>query len=237
MSAGLLPGRAVRWHHPEWGVAVVAAAAWVAVLGTHLGRGHDHGRAVPTIGGWALMATAMMLPSVLPAARAVALTGRWRRRQRSLAVFVTAYLTVWVAVGALAVAALAVGMGAVVGIGAAGPDGDRVPSGWLLPAALLVAAGWELTAGKRRLLRRCHRTAGRPGGDLDCARAGLRHGAACVGACWALMAAMFLAGPDLVLMAVLTAVVVGEKVLAQGAWLGPQAAAVLGAAAVYAAVL
>lgn len=212
-------GAARLLHHPEWPWALVAAAAWVAVLGTHLG--HGHGRAAPTVGGWALMATAMMLPSVLPAARAVALTGRWRRRQRGPAVFVAAYLAAWCGAGALVVLAV----------------GDRVPPEWLLPVALLVAAAWELTPAKRRLLRRCHRTVVRVGDDPGCARAGLRHAAECAGACWALMAAMVLAGPDLVLMAVLTALVVAEKVLAQGTRLGPQAAAVLVTAALYTAVL
>lgn len=214
----------LRWHHPEWPVALAAAGAWVVVLGTHAG---GHGHAAPTVGAWLLMVVAMMLPSVLPACRAVALTGRWRRRLRGQAVFVAAYLAAWAGPGAVAVAVTVTG----------GPAPQGVVAQWLVAPALLIAAAWELAPAKRRLLRACHRATAPAADDLACARAGLRHAAACAGSCWALMAVMFLAGPDLVLMVVLTAVVVAEKVLVTGPRLGPEAAALLVTAAVYTAVL
>jgi predicted metal-binding membrane protein len=99
-----------------------------------------------------------------------------------------------------------------------------------------VAAGWELTAAKRRCLRACHRTLPLPPdgwkADAACARFGLRYGWACLGACWALMLAMAIAGhASLLLMLVLTVIVVAEEGLVKGTRLGRAAALVLVVAA------
>ena len=52
-----------------------------------------------SVGLWILMTTAMMLPSALPAARAISLTGKWKRRQRGPALFAVGYLAVWSVLG------------------------------------------------------------------------------------------------------------------------------------------
>jgi predicted metal-binding membrane protein len=174
-------------------------------------------------GNWLLMAPAMMLPSALPAARHVALNSRWRRRQRGGAVFVATYLALWLLFG-LVVVSIA--------------GWAHVPTGasWPLALALVVAAGWELTAVKRRCLRACHRTVPLPPdrwkADAACVRFGLRYGWSCLGACWALMLPMAIAGhAGLLLMVVLTAIVVAEEGLVKGTRLGRAAALVLVAAA------
>src|SRR4051794_8859082 len=114
--------RCLWWAHPELSLAVVAAAAWLAVVTVHITTGsfqagahhfspvvpdqamrrHHHGTSNPGIAGhqfvtpgpgsaptfllsvglWILMATAMMLPTALPAARSISLNGKWKRRQR-----------------------------------------------------------------------------------------------------------------------------------------------------------
>jgi predicted metal-binding membrane protein len=237
-------GEQLRWAHPEWGVALAAAAAWATVVvrepllggptgAPHAGMAAHAGAAMPPVAPGpavlaavpmsAVMAAAMMLPSVLPAARAVALTSRWHRRQRALAMFTGAYLAVWTVFG-VAVTAVLLLVGAD-----AGPP-------WVGPVALVAAAAWELSPGKPRHLRACHRLS--PSGndgwsaDLACVRAGLRHARACLGACWALMVAVLLVSTGTVLvMVVLTAVIWAEKVLAAGPRLGARAALLIVATA------
>jgi predicted metal-binding membrane protein len=180
-------------------------------------------------GGWLLMATAMMLPSALPTARHVAMNSRWQRRQRATAIFMGTYLAVWLLFGVV-----------VVSVARWTP----VPKGveWPLAATLVVAAGWELTPAKRRWLRACHRTVPLPPSgwkaDAACARFGLRYGQACIGACWALMLPMAIAGhAGLPLMTMLTAIVAAEEVMVKGVRLVRSAGVVLViAAAVVAAV-
>jgi predicted metal-binding membrane protein len=84
-----------------------------------------------------------------------------------------------------------------------------------LPAgiALLVAAGWQLTPVKRRVLLACHRARplppSGPRAELAAAGFGLRVGATCVGSCWALMLA---APPGLLGPAALSGLVLAERV-------------------------
>jgi predicted metal-binding membrane protein len=237
-------------------VALVAVAYWALLAALHvrgwgLPDGHDpaaaHGSADHTAmhhaatqsvaeppggwlaaqGNWLLMAPAMMLPSALPAARHVALNSRWRRRQRASAVFVVTYLAVWLLFG-------------LVVVSVAGWAHLPTGASWPLVLALVVAAGWELTAVKRRCLRGCHRTVPLPPdgwkADAACIRFGLRYGWSCLGACWALMLPMALAGHASLLMVVLTAVVVAEEGLVKGTRLGDAAALILVAAAATIAV-
>lgn len=214
------------WHHPEWATAAVAVAAWAGVLALHpAGHGPHATASLPVLVGTTLVMTvAMMLPSVLPAVRVVALTGPWRRRYRSQALFTGAYLAAWLAAA----------------LGLAGLAAFLPPVPWTPTAALLVAAAWELSRPKRRFLRACHLVRPPTGtgrrADAACARAGLRNAAGCIGSCWALMAVMVLT-TSLPLMVLLTAVATVGKVLRQGTRLGPELAAALVAAAVYTAVL
>lgn len=253
MTAGAVTGRPRRdgimrlrraaWYHPEWPVVLVALACWAALLMLHRAAGQPatHPHALPHTGPdangwlaaqgtWLLMAAAMMLPSALPAVRHVAMNSKWRRRQRAAAVFVVSYLAVWMLFGVVAVS---------LARWVSGPGGGD--TGWPLTATMALAAAWELTYAKRRWLRACHRTIPLPPdglkADAACARFGQRYGWACIGAGWALMLPMAVAGhTSLLLMVVLTIIVAAEEVLVKGTRLVGWAALVLLLAAAVAAV-
>jgi predicted metal-binding membrane protein len=57
---------------------------------------------------------------------------------------------------------------------------------------------WQVSPAKQWCLNRCHRrpqlAAFEPAADRDALQFGLSHGASCLGACWALMWVMLLAG-------------------------------------------
>jgi len=215
--------RRLRWNHPEWTLAAVATAAWVltfttagAVGGRSAASGAlhtHHGVAivdarVPHVMSathWCLMVVAMMLPTILPAARLIAMTGTWKRRQRGPALFALGYLAVWVVVGVLATVTLR-------------HTAPTLHGRWPLAAALVVAAVWELTVWKPRFLRACHRHPPVPPtgwkADRACVQRGMRNAVSCLGACWAVMTPMLVADHihALWLMAPLTAAIVYQKV-------------------------
>lgn len=221
---GLLAAwRRLRWNHPEWALVVTAAAAWVAVVtavpptsrgsaaALHPSHAHDVLQAPPegmnhamSVTHWTLMVVAMMLPTVLPAARFVGLTGKWRRRGRGPTLFVLGYLTVWIAVGVLVLAVLRQLAPAVHGR-------------WAVVAALVTASLWELSAWKVRFLRACHRHPPIPPvgwkADAGCVKRGASNGLACVGACGAIMTPMLVTDHlhALWLMVPLAAVVAYQK--------------------------
>jgi predicted metal-binding membrane protein len=140
---------------------------------------------------WLAMSAAMMLPTIVPATYLASAVGR------SAAVFVVGYSVVWAAVGLLAYEAAR-------GLGGAGR--------WLAIGAVLLAAVYQLTPLKDACLRRCRS----PLGTLlrrGALRAGVEHGALCIGCCWALMLALIALGIGSMLwMAGLAAVVLVEKV-------------------------
>jgi predicted metal-binding membrane protein len=165
------------------------------------------------LGVWVVMMASMMFPSVAPT---VALYSKLTR-SRSLAlplVFTSGYLLVWSAVGALAFAVATVGgrlFGNVLAWDRAGQ--------WVAGATLIVAAVYELTPLKDVCLGKCRSPLGfllgawRDGlsGALEM---GMRHGAWCVGCCWALMASLFALGVmSLAWMAFVAGVIAVEKLL------------------------
>lgn len=150
------------------GAAVVIALAWVGLLV----RPGQHGAGPTGLPQWTVMTVAMMGPAALPGIRHTARNSlRWRRR-RATAEFGLGYLAVWVGYGAVVLLL------------------PPVPVG----LALLGAAGWQLTPYKRRWMLECHRARPLPPTGARADRAavgfGLRVGGACLGSCWALMAAM-----------------------------------------------
>jgi predicted metal-binding membrane protein len=214
--------RRTAWSHPELPAAAVAAGAWALLAGHAL---HPHTGAEPflaALSGWIAMAAAMMVPGALADVRRVALSSMWRRRGRTIALFLGAYLTAWAGFGAVALAGLP-----LIGVGA----------GVLLAGA----AAWELTAWKWRAMRRCHLIDPLPPhgsrADAACARAGFRYAGSCVKSCWPMMLAMAAAGHlALGLMCLLTTIVTLEKIVVRSARLRGPAAALLGGAAVVALV-
>jgi predicted metal-binding membrane protein len=255
----------VRWHHPEWTVALVALAAWVVLAELHR-RGwgpfgsHPAAKATVPAGHEAMHHAghqAAAAAGVAPAGTAV--TG-WLAAQGGWLLMATAMMlpsalpsvrrvamnSKWrrrQRAGAAFVAAyLAVwGLFGLLAVSVARWAGVPAGVGWPLVAALVVAAAWELTPSKRRWLRACHRSLALPPdgwkADLGCVAAGFRYGWACVRACWALMLPMAVAGhAGLALMAVLTVVAAAEEVLVKGTQMTRAAALVLLAAAALAAI-
>ena len=165
------------------------------------------------LGVWVVMMAAMMFPSVAPT---VALYSKLTR-SRSLAqplFFTSGYLLVWSAVGALAFVVATVGarlFGDVLAWDRAGQ--------WVAGATLIVAAVYELTPLKDVCLGRCRSPLGFllgawRDGRSGALQMGARHGAWCVGCCWALMASLFALGVmSLAWMAFIAGVIAVEKLL------------------------
>jgi predicted metal-binding membrane protein len=192
---------------PERWLFVVAGLGWLALIGHAVLGGygpsttapdamaHHHmpGMTMDTSAGhsssgvwlvgsamWLAMLAATMLPLVAPNVRYVALRSPTRRRTAATLQVITGWLVPW----AGAAVVLAAGSWLLVeGIG-------RLPA---VAVMVVVAAGWQFSAGHRVAVARCHRTFAPP---LDgrasgaCLRFGVRLGADCVASCWALMAVM-----------------------------------------------
>lgn len=145
------------------------------------------------LGVWAVMMAAMMLPSVAPTVGLYARMTRERGQVLSW-VFATGYLLTWTAAGALAFGISRAGHVVAGGV----LDWDRAGR-WVAAATLVVAAAYELTPLKNVCLDKCRSPLGFLlgswrdgfGGALGM---GARHGAWCLGCCWALMASLFALG-------------------------------------------
>jgi predicted metal-binding membrane protein len=223
--------RATAPRVPALLLAAIAVAWVLAVAGHETGAAHalhhdtliEGGGLGPAgvalfLAAWVAMVVAMMLPSSLPL---VALFGAASRGQprpmAALGSFLAGYLAVWTAFGAAAFAF----DGAVHATVDAWPWLAR--HDWLVGANLLVLAGaFQFTPLKYACLDRC-RTPGAfllrhyRRGARNALAMGVRHGAHCVGCCWALMLVMFAAGvASLVWMALLTTIMVHEKTHAAG---------------------
>ena len=178
---------------------------------------------------WATMMAAMMLPAVVPMALAhLAVT-----RQRGDGItptmgFVASYLLVWAAVGVVPFA---------VYMGFADATEEAADSLWLPTVAgvILIAAGlYQFTGWKRICLQRCRspfafimtHDFGR--GMSSGFRAGIAHGAYCVGCCFALFCVLLVVGlMNLLWMAGLFLLVLAERSWKHGLALAWTAGALL----------
>jgi len=162
---------------------------------------------------WVVMMAAMMFPSVAPT---VALYSRMTRRRSALLplLFTGGYLVTWAAAG-LAAFALAAALERVGGDVLAWEHGGR----WVAGVTVLVAAVYELTPLKEVCLGKCRSPLGFllgawRDGRWGALRMGAKHGAWCVGCCWALMASLFALGVmSVTWMAVVAGVIAVEKTL------------------------
>ena len=162
---------------------------------------------------WTAMMAAMMFPSVAPT---VALYTRIARARTPLAplAFTAGYLLVWVAAGVAALA-LSTVVGALAGDTLAWDRAGRPLTG----ATLMVAAAYEFTPLKKACLGKCRSPLGFLLGTWrDGWRGGLqmgsKHGAWCLGCCWALMASLFALGVmSVVWMALVAGLIATEKLL------------------------
>jgi predicted metal-binding membrane protein len=185
------------------------------------------------LAGWVAMMAAMMFPAIVPVVRLYALAAS-RGRAAPVPVFVAGYLIVWSAAGFpawLAWRALR----------------DPLAAGatwvaWIAAVVLLAAAAYQWTPLKTACLRHCRspigffaqhgRAIGTAQGAL---RAGVVHGAFCLGCCWAFMTVLVAFGTmHLAWMAALAALILVEKTMPHGEPIGRVAGA---AFAVLAALL
>jgi predicted metal-binding membrane protein len=172
---------------------------------------------------WSVMMVGMMLPSAAPMILLYARVGREAAKQNkpfvSSAWFASGYLAAWLAFSTLATAAqwlLERTALLMPGMQSASP---------IFAAAVLLMAGiYQWTPLKDACLSQCQSPLAfiqRHGGfRRDAAgslRLGLRHGAYCIGCCWALMALLFVGGVmNIVWIAAIGAFVLAEKLIPHG---------------------
>ena len=165
------------------------------------------------LGVWVAMMAAMMFPSVAPT---VALYSRMTRSRSPVAplFFSSGYLVAWASVGALAFL-VATASARILGDLLAWDRGGR----WVAGATLMLAAVYELTPLKDVCLGKCRSPLGfLLGSWRDGAAGGLqmgmRHGAWCIGCCWALMASLFALGVmSIVWMGFVAGLIAFEKLI------------------------
>jgi predicted metal-binding membrane protein len=166
---------------------------------------------------WVVMMVAMMFPSVAPMVLVHARIVRSRGEGAVPTIsFVAGYLVVWTAAGLVPLAVIE-----ILGSSIASPL-----SGWLPRlggAVILLAGAFQFTPLKHACLRACRSplsflmTHDFGGGAPAAARAGMSHGAFCLGCCWALMAVLAVLGlMNLAWMAVFAIVFFLEKNWRQG---------------------
>lgn len=165
---------------------------------------------------WAVMMTAMMLPTATPlillyaaAARRNAEPGSPARRVYALA---AGYVLIWTLFSVLATALQRILASALV----LTPMMEATPTAG---AVVLATAGlYQLTPLKRACLRVCRSPLGFMvqrwrGGVAGAFRLGMEHGAHCLGCCWALMLILFAGGVmNVTIIITLTMWVLVEKV-------------------------
>jgi predicted metal-binding membrane protein len=155
----------------------------------------------------------MMLPSVAPT---VALYSRMTRRRSPLLplLFSGGYLVTWLGAG-LVVFAFGAMLDAMSGNVLAWDRAGR----WVAGVTLIAAAVYELTPLKDVCLGKCRSPLGFllgawRDGRWGALRMGVKHGAWCVGCCWALMASLLALGVmSVTWMAVVAGVIALEKTL------------------------
>jgi predicted metal-binding membrane protein len=199
---------------------ILAVLAWWFTVDRMRGMDAGPGTALGTLawflGIWLVMMAAMMFPSVAPT---VALYSTMTKKRNPAAplVFVAGYLLTWTAAGLLAFAVSELGRR----LSGDALSWDRTGR-WVAGGVLVIAAVYELTPLKTMCLRHCRSPLGfllgswRDGlpGSLQM---GAKHGAWCVGCCWALMASLFALGVmSIAWMAFVAALIAAEKTLPWG---------------------
>lgn len=221
---------------------VFAAIAWwatvrqatsmsdmVSGLGQVGARAPNH-MTIPVFAGmWIAMMVAMMFPTIAPMVLAHRMVIK-RRGEGELptVAFVGGYLAVWSAIGVVPLA----GFLAFRNLAA-----DAAGSRWLptlAGAILVVSGGYQFTRWKATCLKACRSplsflmTHDFGGGARSAFRAGVSHGAFCLGCCWALMAVLVVVGlMNLVWMAAIALVFLAEKNWNRGVTLAKVAGAAL----------
>ncbi len=148
---------------------------------------------------WAVMMSAMMLPTALPMILAYArMQGSDRQQGVSwfpVGIFSSGYVVAWAGFS-LAAAALQTG---VTGLALMSPMMMKIIPGPVAGVVLIVAGLYQFTGLKQSCLRQCRTPIGYlmtqwRVGHRGAYLMGWRHGLFCVGCCWALMGLLFVAG-------------------------------------------
>jgi predicted metal-binding membrane protein len=207
----------------------------ISMNGMVMGLGQIGGRAQGDMSAgvflamWVTMMVAMMLPTVAPFVLAhLAITRRRGRGAYPTLIFLSGYLLVWSVIGVVPFIAYKA---------FAQLTSDAAHSLWLpaLAGMILFAAGvYQFTGWKQYCFDQCqspfafiasHDFAG---GALSSLRAGVMHGAVCLGCCWALTSVLVVVGlMNLVWMAGIFALFVIEKSWRHGVVLAKIAGLVL----------
>jgi predicted metal-binding membrane protein len=196
---------------------ILSGVAWWSTADRMRGMDDGPGTELGTLGWflsvWLVMMAAMMFPSVAPT---VALYSRMTRERSAAAplVFTSSYLLTWGGAGVAAFVVSDAG-GRVLGDALLWDRAGR----WLAGGILLAAAVYELTPMKNVCLSNCRSPLGFLLGSwrtglFGALRMGVRHGAWCVGCCWALMASLFALGVmSIAWMALVAALIAVDKTL------------------------
>jgi predicted metal-binding membrane protein len=189
------------------------------------------------IGMWWIMMIAMMTPSAAPTIllyarvhRAALAKGQLGSEVAPIGAFAAGYLSAWLGF-AVAAAALHFALERA-GLLSTMMMGSR--SRWLSGGVLIAAGLYQLSPVKNVCLAQCRAPASFLAGHWrahasGALRLGAQHGAYCVGCCWMLMALLFVGGVmNLIWIAALTTMVLIEKVLPGGQWIGRSAGVALG---------
>jgi predicted metal-binding membrane protein len=162
---------------------------------------------------WVGMMVAMMFPTVAPLMLAHRLVVQRRGGGfGATASFIAGYLVVWTLFGVVPLVAF---------LSFRELTADAIGSSWLPTLAggvLVVAGAYQFTGWKALCLKACRTPLmfvlqhDFGGGAWSAFRAGMSHGAYCLGCCWALMTVLFVVGlMNLVWMALLALIFLAEK--------------------------
>jgi predicted metal-binding membrane protein len=180
---------------------------------------------------WLSMMVAMMFPTVAP----MVLAHRMVVRQRGegwlpTVAFMIGYLVVWTAIGLVPLAALIAFAHAATGPWTA----------WVGGGALILAGVYQFTPWKGACLRACRSPLGFiiehdfGQGWRSAIRAGISHGAYCLGCCWALMSVLVVVGlMNLTWMVLIALVFLAEKNWRYGPWVTRAAGTVVAVLGVF----
>lgn len=164
---------------------------------------------------WVAMMVAMMFPTaalvILAFYRAQAVKRQPEDAFGSTWVFVTAYLLLWALAGIAAYAGMLIAERA-----AAHSALSRIVAAHVGGAILLLAGIYQFTPLKQRCLSECRTPIDMTTWHRDTAgsfRMGLLHAVYCIGCNWMLFAALFPLGMTIKAMAIITLIILAEKML------------------------
>lgn len=220
---GLVTALAWAWlvHADRRMSSAAEADAMMAQMGMAMHHPWDARVAVLTFGMWTVMMVGMMTPAAAPVLMLFAqMHARSENRRVPPVVlsFALGYLVIWLGFSGLA--ATAQWALHEAGLLSSAMATSSAP----LAGLVLIAAGaYQLTPLKNRCLTQCRSPLGflmsnwRDGAS-GAVGMGIRHGAFCLGCCWALMGVLFVVGVmNLAWVGILTVFILVEKVGSAGA--------------------